>query len=126
MPLNKNKKCCNQNLGYVFITMRNASAANEFKYIFDGFQFAGSERPCRVRVDHGRNHNSSNEKTDGVFNKPEPTTHAQSTQSPETLVCLATSMHEPQGDGHHGMVVRPHLFRCITIAFSTRPGVAAR
>mmetsp|Transcript_155321 Transcript_155321/g.289762 ORF Transcript_155321/g.289762 Transcript_155321/m.289762 type:complete len:299 (+) Transcript_155321:60-956(+) len=52
MPENTNSKCRNENVGCVFVTFRNSTDADEFRRVFNGFLFAGSERPCEVKLAH--------------------------------------------------------------------------
>jgi len=49
MPQNKNHKCRNENVGCVFVTLRNNAYVDEFHKLFTGFFLPGSDRPCEVK-----------------------------------------------------------------------------
>mmetsp|Transcript_156114 Transcript_156114/g.271627 ORF Transcript_156114/g.271627 Transcript_156114/m.271627 type:complete len:288 (-) Transcript_156114:537-1400(-) len=54
VPQNKKHKCRNENLGCVFVTVRNNMDANKFYNFFHGLHFVGAKNPCVVDFAHSQ------------------------------------------------------------------------
>jgi len=54
MPQNKKNKCRNENLGCIFVTVRNNMDANKFHNFCHGFHFVGAKNPCVVKFAHSQ------------------------------------------------------------------------
>mmetsp|Transcript_107547 Transcript_107547/g.195632 ORF Transcript_107547/g.195632 Transcript_107547/m.195632 type:complete len:356 (+) Transcript_107547:73-1140(+) len=69
MPMNKNPKYRNQNLGYVCVDFRSSIDAYDFFFIFNGFVFVGAEKPCSIHNSHANVNHKKKKEHVGVPNE---------------------------------------------------------
>jgi len=75
MPQNTRRDRRNENIGCVFVTLRNRVDANEFRNFFNGFYFAGADGPCEVKFASAQSARPKNRRSKTKYGTKGPVAH---------------------------------------------------